>query len=84
MPHGSQFRPHPIIAELAIRAELQGRSKKSLEDEDGVSAETWRSWYAGRRAPSLDRVAERAATLGCKIVLAPADPIPTQRDDEAA
>lgn len=75
----NDYRPHPIITELAILAELEEKTQVELAKEDGVSPETWRSWLTGRRAPSLDRLAQRAATLRRKIVLVPIDP---ERIDE--
>lgn len=67
-------RPHPIITELAILAQLDSRTQQDLAKADGVSRETWRSWIKGDRSGALDRIAERAKTLRRKIVLVPLDP----------
>lgn len=74
-----QYRPHPIITQLAILAQLDPRTQQELYDEDGISRETWRSWETGRRSPGLDGISVRAATLGRKITLTTIDPPPEDR-----
>lgn len=66
-----QFRPHEIIAELAILAALDGRKQHELTEADGISRETFRTWATGKRSPGLAWIAARAQTLGHRIILEP-------------